>query len=421
MSVIVWAFISGTAALAWGQNPTGTDDEHSHNAAADVGWQTMLDGVIFATFTDQGGRRGEREFEAQNWFMAMGTRRLPRGTLTLSGMVSAEPFTVGSAGYSEIFQEGEAYHALQVTDRQHPHDLFMQLAAAWHVPLGDRTNLTLAGGPRGEPALGPVAFMHRASSFENPTAPLSHHIFDSTHITSGVVTAGLGRGPLAIEGSVFYGREPDEHRYDLEFGPLDSWSARLWVRPNKEWAIQVSHGYLHEPEQLEPGDQRRTNGSVSWFRQRPSGFTAVTVAAGWNARTYSTVHALLAEVTHQSGATSVYSRFENMTAETEILLFPAVVHRPHPGELVDPIREITAGVVRDVANVGGFHFGVGADVVFYDVPPLLQFTHGDHPVSYHIFLRIRPPARGGRMWNMTMGQNMGGETGDGEPMHDHGG
>ena len=260
-SVIVWAFISGTAALAWGQNPTGTDDEHSHNAAADVGWQTMLDGVIFATFTDQGGRRGEREFESQNWFMAMGTRRLPRGTLTLSGMVSAEPFTVGSAGYSEIFQEGEAYHGL-TSHRSSASARSVHAARSCVARAARRIgrNLTLAGGPRGEPALGPVAFMHRASSFENPTAPLSHHIFDSTHITSGVVTAGLGRGPLAIEGSVFHGREPDEHRYDLEFGPLDSWSTRLWVRLNKEWAIQVSHGYLHEPEQLEPGDQRRTNG-----------------------------------------------------------------------------------------------------------------------------------------------------------------
>jgi hypothetical protein len=420
VSVVVWACIAGAAAVASGQSPT-EEDAHRPHDAVDVGWQLMLDGVVFATFDHQGGRRGAQEFESQNWFMAMGTRRLPRGTLTLSGMVSAEPLTVGIAGYSEIFQEGEAYHNLQVTDRQHPHDLFMQLAAAWRLPIGQQVSLTVAGGPRGEPALGPAAFMHRASSAENPAAPLSHHIFDSTHTTTGVVTLGLDRGPLAIEGSVFRGREPDEDRYDLDLGALDSWSARVWCRPNKEWAIQVSHGYLHEPEQLEPGDQRRTNGSVSWFRERPSGFTAVTAAVGWNVRHYSTVHALLAEVTHQSSATSVYARIEDLTVETEILLFPEIVHRPHPGELVDPIREITSGVVRDLANVHGFQMGVGGDVSFYGVPDLLKFTHGDHPVSYHIFLRVRPPARGGRMWNMTMGQPMEGEMGDGVPMHHHGG
>jgi hypothetical protein len=335
--------------------------------------------------------------------------------------MSAEPFTVGTAGYSQIFQEGEAYRNLQVTDRQHPHDLLMQLAAAWHLPLGRRVNLTLAGGPRGEPALGPVAFMHRASSFENPTAPLSHHIFDSTHTTSGVVTMGLDRGPVSIEGSVFRGREPDEHRYDLELGALDSWAARAWVRPSREWAIQVSHGYLHQPEQLEPGDQRRTSGSVSWFHPRPAGFTAVTVAAGWNVRNYSTVHALLAEATHQAGATSLYARFENLTVETEVLLVPEVVHRPHPGELVDPIRAMTLGLVRDAAQVRNFRLGIGADVVFYDVPPLLQFTHGDRPVSFHLFLRIRPPARGGRMFDMTMGQTLEGGKDDGMEMHHHGG
>ena len=275
----------------------------------------------------------------------------------------------------------------------------------------------MAGGPVGEAALGPVAFMHRPSSAENPTAPLSHHIFDSTHISTGVLMLGLDRGPLAIEGSIFRGREPDENRYDLDFGALDSWSVRLWFRPGPEWTIQGSHGFLHEPEQLEPGDQRRTNGSVSWLRQRESGFTAATFAAGWNARRFSTVHALLLELTHQWGRTSLYSRFEDLTVETEILLFPEVVHRPHPGELVDPIKALTTGIVRDVADVHAFKVGIGGDAVFYGVPDLLQFTHGTRPVSFHVFVRVRPPSRGGRMWNMTMGQAMS----EADPMSGHAG
>src|SRR5438445_7096020 len=164
--------------------------------------------------------------------------------------------------------------------------------------------------------------MHRASSAETPTAPLSHHIFDSTHIADGVVLGRVDRGPISVEGSIFRGREPDEDRYDVDFGALDSWSARVWFRPGSEWAIQGSHGYLHEPEQLEPGDQRRTNGSVSWLRQRGSNFVAATAAVGRNARRFSTVRALLLELTGQSGRTSLYSRFEALTVETEILLFP---------------------------------------------------------------------------------------------------
>jgi hypothetical protein len=291
----------------------------------------------------------------------------------------------------------------------------MQLAAAWRVPISEQTGLTIAGGPRGEAALGPVAFMHRASSSANPSAPLSHHVFDSTHITNGVVLLGLDRGPWALEGSWFRGREPDEHRYWLETGGLDSWSARVWFRRGG-WSVQGSRGFLHEPEQLEPGDQRRTNASASWLRQRVNGFTAVTTAVGRNEREFSTARAVLAEVTHQVGRTSVFSRFEDLTVETEILLFPQIVHRPHPGELVDPVRQLTVGSLRQILDVRGFSLGLGVDVAVSDVPPLLQFTHGRHPVSFHVFVRLLPPARGGRMWNMTMGQSM-----DSDATHAHGG
>jgi hypothetical protein len=338
-------------------------------------------------------------------------------------MVSAEPATAANPGYSEIFQVGEAYQGLQITDHQHPHDLLMQLSAAWRVPVGHKWGFTLAGGPRGEAALGPVAFMHRPSSSENPTAPLSHHMFDSTHISTGVLLAGVDRGPFALEGSWFRGREPDENRYDLELGALDSWSTRLWYRPAPRWTMQASYGFLHEPEELEPGDQKRINASVSWLRQSPSGFTAVTAAVGRNERPFSTLHALLFELTHQAGRTFVYGRFEDLTVETEILLFPQIVHRPHPGELVDPVGMLTAGAVRDVADIRGFKIGVGGDVAFSRVPDILQFTHGEHPTSFHLFVRVRPPARGGRMWNMTMGEPMSGHEHEGmtghEGMHIH--
>jgi hypothetical protein len=365
-------------------------------------WTTSTDGQAFITFNRQGGPRGDTELRSQNWLMGMATRPLGAGTLTLSGMVTAEPLTVGLAGYSEILQEGEAYHRLQVTDHQHPHDLLMQAAAAWRVPITDRTTVTIAAGPVGEAALGPVAYMHRASSAENPSAPLSHHTFDSTHMTTGVVLSRVDRGPVSVEGSIFRGREPDEDRYDVDLGALDSWSTRVWVRPADAWTVQASYGFLHEPEQLEPGNQRRTNASVSWFRERESDYSALTVGVGRTDRRYSTVHALLVEGTRHAGGTSVYSRYENMTVETEVLLLPEIVHRPHPGELVDPIQAFTAGIVRDIARVKALSVGLGGDVTFYRLPPLLQITHDAHPVSFHVFLRIARSSPTGRMWNTTM-------------------
>jgi hypothetical protein len=322
-------------------------------------------------------------------------------------MLSAEPWSVGKPGYSELLEEGEANLGLQITDHQHPHPLIMQLGSAWRLPLGHGAGLTLAGGPVGEPALGPVAFMHRPSSYENPGAPLSHHIFDSTHTSTGVLTMGLDRRPLAIEASVFRGREPSDTALgDLHFGALDSWSGRIWWRPAPEWTVQVSHGFLHEPEQLEPGNQRRTNASVSWLGQRQTSFTAVTAAIGRTDRRFSTVGALLLEYTHQSGRTFVYSRFEALTVETEILLFPEVVHRPHPGELVDPIQALTVGGVRDVADLRGYKIGIGGDVTVNRVPAILQFVYGAHPASMRLTVRVRFPESMGRMWDMTLGQPM---------------
>src|SRR5262249_26257260 len=156
----------------------------------------------------QGGPRGDTAVTSQNRLMATAARPVRRGTLTLTAMLSAEPLTIGAGGYPQILQEGEAYQRQQITHHQHPHGLFHALTAAWQRPIGTRATFMVSGGPVGEAALGPVPFMHRPSATEIPEAPLSHHLFDSTHIVDGVVTAGLGSGPFAIEGSVFRGREP---------------------------------------------------------------------------------------------------------------------------------------------------------------------------------------------------------------------
>ena len=197
----------------------------------------------------------------------MASREMPRGRLTLTSMLSLDPATVGKDGYREILQAGEAIDGHPLIDRQHPHDLFMQLAAVWRMPLTQSTGFTLAGGPVGEPALGPVAFMHRASAADNPTAPLGHHTFDSTHIAFGVVTAAVDHGPFVVEGSVFNGREPDENRWDFDFGRFDSVSGRVWYRPSDEWEFQASSGRLKTPEELEPGDIVRSTLSASWTQK----------------------------------------------------------------------------------------------------------------------------------------------------------
>jgi len=195
--------------------------------------------------------------------MPMAFRKVGPGTLQLRAMFSFEPFTFPPGGSPLLFQTGETYKGQGLIDRQHPHDLFMELSAQYTVPIGDRATWFAYLGYPGEPALGP-AFMHRASASENASAPLSHHLQDSTHISFGVFTSGFTYRWFKVEGSVFNGREPGENRYNFEAHPWNSRSARLSFAPNSDWSMQVSHGLLRDPEALEPGDVRRTTASVSY-------------------------------------------------------------------------------------------------------------------------------------------------------------
>jgi hypothetical protein len=323
-------------------------------------------------------------------------------------MFSLDAATVGIDGYRELFQAGEALNDRPVIDRQHPHDLFMQLAAIWRVPLGSSTGFTIAGAPSGEPALGPVAFMHRASAGDNPAAPLSHHTFDSTHISFGVITAAVDHGPWIVEGSVFNGREPDQNRWDFDFGPLDSFSGRLWYRLNAEWELQISTGHLKDPEQLEPGNIERTTASASWMRRSGSAFSSVTAGYGRNDTDHGTRNAVFAEGARHAGPNTIYGRFEALQVETALLLTGTVVEGP-PAAVKDPVLAFTLGGSRDLLQFGGFQGAIGADVTLYGVPDALTPAYGNHPVSFHVFFRLRPPAGPmGRMWNMRMSQPMAG-------------
>ena len=362
-------------------------------------WHVMQDAVVYGLFNHQGGPRGGDEFRVPNWWMGMFTRKVGTSDLTINTMLSLDPLTVGKKGYREIFQVGETFEDHPLIDYQHPHDVFMQLAAVWHIPIGTRTGFTLAGGPSGEPALGPVTFMHRASAMENPMSPLAHHTLDSTHIAFGVVTAALDRGPWTFEASVFNGREPDEDRWDFDFGALDSYSGRVWFRPNDAWEFQASSARLKEPEALEEGDIVRSTASASWLKRDADDFFAVTAAFGVNNGEEATRNAFLFEATRRQGGYSTYGRFERVEVETGTLLDDHALGHAEKDTLV----AATLGAVRELPRWRGVEPGIGAAVTVYGVPERLHSAYGRRPVSFQIFLRLRPRAGTmGRMWNMHM-------------------
>ena len=384
----------------------GQPDHAQHRATS--AWQFMQEGVLVGVYNHQGGARGSDEFVVPNWWMGMATRSVARSRLTLNAMFSLDPATVGKNGYAELFQTGEALDGVPLIDRQHPHDFFMQLAAIWRVPLTSSTGLTIAGGPAGEPALGPIAFMHRASAAEYPFAPLSHHTFDSTHVSYGVVTAALDHGPFVIEGSVFNGREPDDNRWDFDFGPLDSVSGRFWYKPTDRWEFQVSTGHLTHPEELDPDDVQRSTASGSWMRRTGSDFTAVTMGYGLNATHDTNRHAVFGELTQRIGNNALFTRVEVLQVETDLLLHHTIPASAASASRRDTVGAFTAGATREVLRWRGLEGAVGAAATFYAVPDALRGAYGSHPVSLQVYFRLRPPAGAmGRMWNMRMTQPMG--------------
>jgi hypothetical protein len=371
----------------------------SAQSAESGGWHVMQDAIVYGLFNHQGGPRGGDELRVPNWWMGMFERKVGSSSLTINTMLSLDPITVGKKGYRELFQVGEAFGGKPLIDYQHPHDLFMQLAAVWRIPVGARTGFTLAGGPSAEPALGPVAFMHRASAMENPMSPLSHHTFDSTHVAFGVVTAAVDRGPWTIEASIFNGREPDEDRWNFDFGALDSFSGRLWFKPRDEWEFQFSSGRLKNPEELGHGTIVRTTASASWMKSSGENFTAATAAYGVNNGEDADRGALLLEATKRSGQHSIYGRLEFVEVETGVLLDDHTLGH----DVKDMVAALTLGVVREMPRWRRLETGIGAAATFYGVPDRLTPTHGQRPISFQVFFRLRPASGAmGRMWNMHM-------------------
>jgi hypothetical protein len=364
-----------------------------HKQAND--WLVMFHYNFVAGVNAQGGPRGVTKFESANWFMPSALRRVGQGTLELRSMFSFEPFTFPPGGSPLLFQTGESYKGEPLIDRQHPHDLFMELSATYTLPIGDRGTWFVYGGYPGEPALGPTAFMHRTSASENTSAPLSHHLQDSTHISFGVVTTGFTYRWFKLEGSIFNGREPGENRYNFEANPWTSRSARLWFAPNDNWSMQISHGFLRNPEALQPGDVRRTTASISYNRKFEQGNWASSLIWGRNHEGHG------GEIFHLNGYLAestvnfldrnyIYTRLElvdkNQLLRDEDREELGITDH-HPSFR---IGAYTFGGSREIWNTEKHSLAIGSDVTFYSKPSILDSIYGTNPVSWKIFLRLRP-------------------------------
>jgi hypothetical protein len=352
-------------------------------------WDAMLHGFVYGVHDRQGGPRGDTKIFAESMLMVMGHRPAGGGTLGLRAMLSLDA-AMGKGGYPLLFQTGETADGRRpLVDRQHPHDAFMELSASYSLPLGDAASAFAYVGLPGEPALGPPTFMHRFSGIRIPEAPLTHHWLDSTHITFGVVTLGAVHGAWKAEGSWFNGREPDQHRWNIETRRLDSWSTRVSYNPSPNWSMQASYGDLESPELLEPETRvRRATASGSYHAKMGSAQCQSTLAWGRNEKRSPEGEARLPGWLLESSCVmderhTLFGRFERVKND-ELFDEESALH----GRAF-AIKKLSVGYVYDFAKSGPVKWGVGGLASAYRKPAELDAHYGSHPYSLMVFVQAR--------------------------------
>lgn len=352
-------------------------------------WLLMLHGFAFAQYDAQGGPRGADQFGSLNWAMFMASRDLLGGRFQGRAMLSLDPATVTNRGYPLLLQSGESYKGQPLVDRQHPHDFWMELAAMYERALASDLGIELYAAPAGEPALGPVAFMHRPSAMDDPVAPLGHHWQDATHISFGVLTAGIFGHHWKLEGSAFNGREPDEERWGFDPLRLDSYAGRFSAHLDSNWTVSAGYGYLKSPEALSPREStHRTTASILHGRRvGRDGQLAASLIWGANRRGGQTTQSGLVEVEAVlDRRNTIYGRVEfvQKTAEDLVLSAFSATTRFDVGAF-------SAAYVREVFRGPVTTLGVGLQGIVNFVPAALKpFYASRNPVGGMLFIRLRP-------------------------------
>lgn len=359
-----------------------------------LGWETMVHGRAFIQSLHEfaPAHRGGHQAGSMSWIMGMARRPLGGGRVGLRLMLSLEPWTIPGCGYPSLLATGELCEGDNIHDLQHPHDLFMEVAAEYERPFAGSLSWQIYAGPAGEPALGPAAFPHRASAMSNPLAPMTHHWLDSTHITYGVVTTGLHARRWKAEASVFNGREPDENRTDLDVGALDSFSGRISFLPTETLALQVSAGHLEDAEMAHLRaprlDVERVTASATYFRRlRDRTVVATTVAWGANQEAGTRTHAGLAE------ASVTFVDRHTVFGRIELNEKPAHDLHIHESAGVFTVGKTQAGYIRYLAPRSGLQAGFGATVSAAFVPADLRPRYGGVGLGLGVFATVRPAAR----------------------------
>ncbi len=370
-----------------GWQPDAASHGGLHYALPGSDWSAMFHANIDAVYSWQDGPRGDEKFFGAG--MVMGSLRGPAGpgTLQLRAMLSPDPL-MGKSGYPLLLAAGETADGVEtLVDRQHPHDFVMELSASYSLALSNTDSVFVYAGLPGEPAFGPPAFMHRPAAMASPEAPITHHWLDSTHITFGVLTAGWVHENLKVEASRFRGREPDQDRWDIETGELDSTAVRLSWNPTRNWSLQASWADVTSPEQLEPGvDVTKYSASALYTETFDFGTLSLTGAfARKKSSEDVTLDAWLGEAAFQPNADwTIFSRIEAI--ETDEL--GAHAAHGHHGP-VENVWRASLGASRDFRLSDSVVMALGASLTQNWTSGALSPLYDGDPMGAMAFVRLK--------------------------------
>jgi len=390
ISVIFAAFMSGQGMSSAGMSlmnmASGTavnpDAAPMDMIMSNLGsWNTMFMGNGFISDIQQSGPRGGDKLYSTNMFMVSAQHDMGESdSFRMELMLSLEPATITDRSYPLLFQTGETAFGNPIIDGQHPHNFITALGFHYAHAVSENTTIDFYFAPVGDPALGPIAYPHRASAAELPEAPISHHWQDSTHIADEVVTAGISHKQFRLEASGFYGSEPGENRWTIEGGPINSWSARVWYFPSPHWAAQVSVGRITKPEALDPGDQIRSTASVEYSKDGWS--SSVIWGRNHDTATQHDLNSYLVEsVLPIRQKNFLTGRIE--LVDKDELIVPGIYR----------IGEYTIGYTRDVPLIPRIETGLGFNFSSYSLPGSIKSAYGDRPVGGNMFIRFRVRGR----------------------------
>ena len=348
-------------------------------------WTVMAHGSVFLEYDRQFGTRAGDQLGSINWLMVTAARSAAGGMVRFRAMVSAEPWTVTARGYPLLLQVAEPYRGGILTDRQHPHDLISELAVAYEHPVGSKVAGSLYAAPVGEPALGPVSYLHRPSAANDPTAPLGHHTQDFTHTSFGVVTVGAFTRALRLEASAFNGAHPDDVRTDFDPVRLDSYSARVTGNPAPQWSVAAWFGHVAAT------DGSHTHGALDRFgasvlHTRGGWSTAFVYGADLPAGAGHPLNTLLLESTVElDDANAVYGRAEYVRRTAADLALVGSVSR----EL--DIGAVSLGYERGLWPTSRVGLGLGARGTLNLVAEDLRLFYGSRtPVGLMAYVLLLP-------------------------------